>query len=662
MHLFCTGGRRNFLIDPAGGSRYYAKYVRSSHHDLRPIDIMSQEVENCAAHAGGSATLLPVSWEECRQRSWNHLDILLVTGDYYVDHPSFGIALIGRLLESHGYRVAILPQPRFDSPHDFLLFPPPRLFCGITAGNLDSIVANYSSNGHVRDTDAYSPGGKPWRGNIQSRTERRRPDRASLVYSSLARAAFPQVPIVLGGIESSLRRFVHYDYRQGKLRCSFLTDAKADLLVYGMGEKAVVEIAERCAKKQPLLGIPGTCQRLTDSELRDIFPDTELGSSRSFLVLPGWDEIKQKPPLFLDAELALDQHGRSRSARIVLQRQQTHWVVQHPAPQPLSAAELDAVYGLPFTRRPYPLGPEIPAYLMIRDSITIVRGCSGNCSFCAITRHQGPSITSRSRGSIRRECERVAGMEDFGGTISDLGGPTANLFGTSCTIGSCNKHDCLYPKICPNLRIDEQAFINLLDEISGIPGIRHLFISSGLRMEILLQTPQLLEKILRSHLPGSLKIAPEHTDDELLCLMHKEPHELLQRFVSKCKEIGDRLGKRIELTPYIITSHPGSSVARAEKLAGDLQNLGLQVRKFQDFTPTPGTLSTAMFVTGLRPDTKKPLHVARNQAERRAERQILEDRFHRQNRNRHSTRGPKYLHENKKGISQVLKGKKRQGR
>jgi len=603
---------------------------------------MSQEIKKYSVHDGSSTTPLPVSWEECRQRGWNHLDILLVTGDYYVDHPSFGIALIGRLLESHGYRVAILSQPRFDSPHDFQLFPPPRLFCGITAGNLDSIVANYSSNGHVRNTDAYSPGGMPWRGNIQSRTERRRPDRASLVYTSLARAAFPHVPVVLGGIESSLRRFVHYDYRQDKLRCSFLTDAKADLLVYGMGEKAVAEIAERCARQQPLLGIPGTCQRFTDSELRDVFPDLEIGSSRKFLVLPGWDEIGQKPPLFLDAELALDQHGRSRSARIVLQRQQTHWVVQHPAPQPLSPVELDAVYGLPYSRRPYPAGPEIPAHLMIRDSITIVRGCSGNCSFCAITRHQGPSITSRSKGSIRRECERVTAMEDFSGTISDLGGPTANLFGTSCAIGSCKKHDCLYPKICPNLRINEQAFIDLLDEISGIPGIRHLFISSGLRMEILLQTPRLLEKILRCHLPGSLKIAPEHTDDELLSLMHKEPHDLLQRFVKKCREIGDRLGKKIELTPYIITSHPGSSVARAEQLAIDMENLGLQVKKFQDFTPTPGTLSTAMFVTGLRPDTKKPVNVARNQAERQSERRILEDHFHRRNK--------------------VLKCKRRQGR
>lgn len=574
---------------------------------------------------------LPTAWEECLQRGWTHLDILLVTGDCYVDHPSFGVALIGRLLESHGYNVAILSQPRFDTTFDFQAFPSPRLFCGITAGNLDSIVANYSSNGKVRDTDAFCPDGNPWRGKIRSRTERRRPDRASIVYTSLARSAYPNVPIVLGGIEASLRRFVHYDYQQEKLRCSILTDAKADLLVYGMGEKAVVEVAERCARNQPLSAIPGTCQRLTDRELQNFFPELAIQDSQKLLVLSSWDEINEKSRLFLDAELALDQHARGRSPRIVLQRQQTHWVLQQPAPKPLNSEELDALYSLPYTRRPHPADGQIPAYRMIRDSVTIVRGCSGNCSFCAITRHQGPSIVSRSRESIHSECEQIAQAHDFGGTITDLGGPTANLYGTSCAIGSCKKHDCLYPKICPNLRIDEKVFIDLLDEISLIKGVRHLFVSSGLRMEILLQTPHLLEKILRSHTPGSLKIAPEHTDDELLCLMHKEPHDLLRRFIKKCREIGGKLGKKIELTPYAILSHPGSTPKHAEKLTRDMQNLGLQVRKFQDFTPTPGTLSTAMFVTGLRPDNKKPLVVAKKQSERRKERQVMEENFHRQN-------------------------------
>jgi uncharacterized radical SAM protein YgiQ len=552
-----------------------------------------------------------------------------VTGDGYVDHPSYGVALIGRLLLSHGYQVAILAQPRFDTAADFRSFPTPTLFCGITAGNLDSIVANYSGNGKVRDTDAYSPDGNPWRGEIQSKTERRRPDRASLIYAGLARSAFRTIPIVLGGIEASLRRFVHYDYKQAQLRCSFLTDAKADLLVYGMGEKAVLEIAARCRRKEPLSHIGGTCRRLTDRELPDFFPELEIKNSQKMLVLPSWQEIVATPSRFLDAELELDRHARAGSSRVILQRQQTHWVVQHPAPPPLTPEELDSLYSLPFTRRPHPIEQQIPAHKMIKDSVTIVRGCSGNCSFCAITRHQGPAIISRSKESIRRECEAISRMADFAGTITDLGGPTANLYGTSCAIGSCKKRDCLYPKLCPKLRIDEDLFLALLDEVSRIDGVKHLFISSGMRMELLLQTPRLLEKILQTHTPGALKIAPEHSDDGLLQLMHKEPHELLERFVEKCRKIGKKLGKKIELTPYVITSHPGSTPELAEQLGKDMKKLGLQVRKFQDFTPSPGTLSTAMYVTGLRADTKQPVLVPRNHSDRLKERRILEGNFHR---------------------------------
>jgi uncharacterized radical SAM protein YgiQ len=573
---------------------------------------------------------LPASWKECLAQGWTGLDILLVTGDGYVDHPSYGVALIGRLLLNHGYRVAILAQPRFDTSADFRAFPTPLLFCGITAGNLDSIVANYSGNGKVRDTDAYSPGGNPWRGETQSKSQRRRPDRASLLYASLARSVFRGIPIVLGGIEASLRRFVHYDYKQGGLRSSFLTDAKADILVYGMGEKAVLEIAAECRRKAPLSHIAGTCLRLTDRELVEYYPDFAAKNCKKFLTLPSWEEMHLKPDRFLDAEIELDRHARACSPRIILQRQQTHWVVQHPAPPPLTTEELDALYSLPFTRRPHPLGQEIPAYRMIRHSVTIVRGCSGNCSFCSITRHQGPAIISRSRQSIVAECQRIAQMEDFGGTITDLGGPTANLYGTSCALGSCKNRDCLYPKLCPNLRINEESFLSLLKAVSELNGIKHLFISSGLRMELLLQTPRLLEAILRSHNPGALKIAPEHSNDALLCLMHKEPHALLQNFVLKCREIGEKIGKKIELSPYIITSHPGSTPELVERLVLDLQRLGLVARKFQDFTPTPGTLSTAMYVTGLRPDTKQLIVVPRNHSARQKERRILEEHMHRQ--------------------------------
>ena len=570
---------------------------------------------------------LPVSWKECKSRGYTHLDILLVTGDAYIDHPSFGVALIGRLLESHGYKVAVLAQPRFNNNNDFLQFPAPRLFCGITAGCLDSIVANYTGNGKVRNNDDYSPDGNPWRTKERNKNDRRRPDRATLIYTSLAKAAFKGIPIVLGGIEASLRRFVHYDYKQDKLRGSFLTDAKADILVYGMGEKAVVEIARRLRQGDTLNGIPGTCQRFTDQQLRSHYPLLELKNSRETVLLPSLDQIVSDKKRFLDAEIDIDRNLRAGSRRILLQRQQSHWILQHPAPAPLKPAELDALYNLPFSRKPHPESQEIPAHRMIAHSVTIVRGCSGNCSFCAITRHQGPAIISRSKESIARECEQIVRMDSFHGTISDLGGPTANLYGTKCTIGSCKKRDCLYPKLCSNLHIDEGLFLDLLKTISVIEGVSHLFISSGLRMELLLQTPKLLKRIIRHHTPGSLKIAPEHSENELLCLMHKEPHSLLQEFVARCRKIGRESGKRVLLTPYIITSHPGSTVEHTRKMVKDMKKLDLQIRKFQDFTPTPGTISTAMYVTGFQPGSKKPLFIPRNQAERKRQRELVERGF-----------------------------------
>jgi uncharacterized radical SAM protein YgiQ len=577
-----------------------------------------------------SATLppLPISWHECRQRGWDSLDILLVSGDAYVDHPSFGIALIARLLESRGLRVALLPQPRYDNLDDFLQFPAPRLFCGISAGNLDSIVANYSGNGKVRDFDAFSPAGNPWRGEERIKTNRRRPDRAILIYSQLARAAFKETLLVLGGVEASLRRFLHYDYKQEKLRASCLTDAKADLLVYGMGEKAVIEIAERRITGNILPeGIPGTCRRFTDQEIQERFPDFTGSASEAYLLLPSWEDIQKKRLLFLEAELLLDRHARSYSDKIVLQRQQNHWLVQYPAAAPLDEYELDQVYDLPFSRKPHPSAPDIPAYRMIRDSVTIVRGCSGNCSFCAITRHQGPKVTSRSRPSIIREIQRIVGMEDFSGTISDLGGPTANLFGTSCAIGGCKRHDCLFPKLCPHLSVDEKKFLKLLQDALAIPGVNHVFISSGLRMELLLQTPELLRQLIAKHIPGAMKIAPEHTDSEILNLMHKEPHSLLQKFIGTCRKMTAELRKDLSFTPYIITAHPGCTEQHVRKLAQDLKTLRLSVRTFQDFTPTPGTISTAMYVTGLHRENKMPLFVPRNAMERKRQRDILEKEF-----------------------------------
>jgi len=567
------------------------------------------------------------SAKDYKKTGWDCVDIVLVTGDAFIDHPSFGVALIGRLLTSHGYRVAILSQPRYDNPDDFRKFGRPRLFFGITAGNLDSIVANYTGNGKVRDFDSYSPGGNPWRDQRKIKSNRRRPDRASLLYANLARHAYKDSYIILGGIEASLRRFVHYDYKQNKLRDSLLTDAKADLLLYGMAEKSILETARRIDKSEELFGIKGSCLRLTDQQMQSYFPAFMDDQNNRLITLPSRHDIDKDSKRFLTAEQLIDGHARSRKNQIMVQRQKSGWAVQFPSPTSLTTEELDRLYELPFTRRPQPDDEEIPAYTMIRHSVTIVRGCSGNCSFCAISRHQGPMITSRSVDSIVNEVQRISRMDDFSGTISDLGGPTANLYGTRCAIGSCPRHECLYPKVCKHLQINEDSFLNLLKKAGEVKGVKHLFISSGLRLELLLRTPKLLEQLIVSHTPGSLKIAPEHTEPKVLQLMHKESHPMLVDFVHTCRNIGRKLDKKVMLNPYIILSHPGSTAKDAAIMVKKLKKLGLHVRQFQDFTPTPGTLSTAMFVTGRHRDTGKKIVVPRNQSERKKQRSIIENDF-----------------------------------
>ena len=569
---------------------------------------------------------LPVDSAECRERGWSEIDIVLVTGDAYVDHPSFGVSLIGRLLESRGYRVAILPQPRFDGEADFKRFGRPRLFFGISAGNLDSIVANYTGNGKIRDVDAFSPEGNPWRTALQSRDNRRRPDRAVLTYTQLARRAYPGVQVVLGGVEASLRRFVHFDYKQNKLRGSHLADAKADLLIYGMGEKSVLQTAEAIAAGKRPDSIPGTCARLNDAEM--ILLRRQMAQSgRQVIELPSWQDIQEDVTLFMAAETEIDRQARARGDAVLIQRQQAMWVVQYPPNEPLDSGEMDRLYELPFSRRPHPSTPGIPAYSMIKDSITIVRGCSGNCSFCAISRHQGPAVTSRSVDSLVREARSLAEDGNFSGTISDLGGPTANLYGTSCAIGSCSRHDCLYPKVCKNLLIDAGRFIEMLDKVGAVENVKHVYISSGLRMELLRKTPELMQKLVDKHIPGSLKIAPEHTEAEVLRLMHKEPHSQLVAFLETFKVMSRKAGRNPQITPYIISAHPGCTEEHTARLVQRFKKLGITIRQFQDFTPTPGTISTAMYVSKIHPGTGKPIAVADSQRERKAQRSLIEKAF-----------------------------------
>lgn len=565
-----------------------------------------------------TSSFLPTCAAEMHARGWDEVDVILVTGDAYVDHPAFGVALIGRLLEANGFRVAILPQPRHDLPQAFKEFGPPRLFWGITAGNLDSIVANYSGNAKVRDVDQYSPNGNPYFGESRAKNERRRPDRATIRYANLARNAYGAIPIILGGLEASLRRFVHYDYQQGKLRASVLADAKADLLIYGMGERAVVEVAQRLAAGRDLTGIAGTCQRLTDAQLQSF-------AEEGHVVLPTLAEIEQDREAFLSAELLIDKHARALSRSILVQKQQAMWVVQHPPAEPLATAEMDSLYGLPFTRRPHPAAGDVPAYRMISHSVTIVRGCFGNCSFCAISRHQGPVVTSRSEESVLAEVRRITRMDDFRGTISDLGGPTANLYGSSCRSKTCGRHDCLHEGVCRHLVIDETPLLSLLDQVSRVDKVKKVFISSGLRMELLLNTPRLLKKLLTAHTSGAMKIAPEHTVAHVLRLMHKQGPDVLPAFLALCRKIAGETGGKFIFTPYFISAHPGCTVDDMKVLARDVRKMGLSVRQFQDFTPTPGTISTAMYVCGLDRYNRKPIYVAYHAKERMRQRHILEE-------------------------------------
>ncbi len=548
--------------------------------------------------------------------------MVLVSGDAYVDHPSFGIALIGRWLEANGYRVAILAQPQYQNgAADFRRFGRPRLFFGISAGNLDSIVANYSGNGKIRDKDPFSPKGNPYFSDHKQKNNRRRPDRASLIYANRAQAAWPGVPVILGGIEASLRRFIHYDYRQEKLRNSILADSKADLLVYGMGERAILEIARRLAAGAELSGISGTCEFLPPAV------GAALSERERATLLPGWNAIENDKKAFIRAELAIDRRARQgpENARILLQEQKHGWIKENRPAAPLTPVELDQIYALNFMRLPAAGSGEIPAFSMIRDSITIVRGCSGNCSFCALTRHQGAQVVSRTRKAIVREAQIIAGQPGFKGIISDLGGPTANLYATGCNKGGvCPRKDCLYPEVCKHLEIDEKALVDLLNEVAALTGVKKVFISSGLRLALLRRTPRLLKSIIEHHLPGVMKIAPEHNAPEILRLMHKNDAFELEAFLRDARKIALKAEVKVDFTPYLISAHPGCRVEDMRNLARTIKRLGLKARQYQDFTPTPGTIATAMYVSGLDRDTLKPIRVAKGENERRRQRQELE--------------------------------------
>ncbi|MHC4971466.1 MAG: YgiQ family radical SAM protein [Planctomycetota bacterium] len=555
---------------------------------------------------------LPTSAEEMRARGWDRADVVFVSGDAYVDHPSFAAAILGRVLESHGFKVAILPQPDWKSADAWRALGRPRLFYAVSAGNMDSMINHYTANRKRRNDDAYSPGGRIGL----------RPDRPTAVYAQRCREAFPGVPVVAGGVEASLRRLAHYDYWSDTVRPSILVPSKADLLVYGMGERPIVEIAKRLAEGEEakdLRDMRGVCYLLGKKEA---VPDDAVE-------LPSFDDVKQDKEQFAKATRLHHHETNPLNARRLTQRHGDRVLVHNAPTQPLAEAELDAAYDLPYLRRPHPRYQEpVPAHTMIKDSVTIMRGCFGGCTFCSITMHEGRTIQSRSERSILQEVERIASDEEFKGTISDLGGPTANMYRMRCTKPEvekiCRRLSCIHPRICPLLGTSHKPTLDLLRKARRIEGVKRVFVASGIRMDLANLDDEYVEEVARHHTGGHLKIAPEHTSDRVLDLMKKPSKEACDTFAEKFVEASGRAGKEQYLVPYFIASHPGSTVDDMIDLAVFLKQRGYKPRQVQDFIPAPMDVATTMYYTGLDPLTMRPVATARRLRDRKVQRALMQ--------------------------------------
>lgn len=580
------------------------------------------------------APFLPASPRELRDAGHRRADVLLVSGDAYVDHPSFGTAVVGRLLESWGLVVAVAAQPDWRDPAALADYGPPRLFVGITAGNMDSMVNHQTAFRKLRHDDAYSPAGH----------HGRRPDRASVVYAQLARRAFGEALIVLGGVEASLRRFAHYDYWADDLRRSVLLDSRADLLVYGMAERPLRAVCDRLAAPHQadrkslrrLLGIRGTAVVLTKRTVAEHGLDLEHGASLRFgpqgwegsgPPLPGRGLFRDKPRPVTWQVQRLPAHERiladptelARATRLVerasnpalglacLQRHGDGFLVAMPPAWPLSTAELDAVHELPYSRAPHPAyEAPIPAFTMICNSIQITRGCFGGCTFCAISLHEGRTIQSRSKASVLREIAQLRRTPTFRGTISDLGGPTANTYGLTCSDPArearCRRPSCLHPRICPLLNTDHTPLRALMAAVREAPGVRHAHIASGVRHDLALRNPEYLDDLLRHHVGGHLHVAPEHAHADVLRLARKPPYAVFERFREAFERARRRAGVERYLNPYFISGLPGSDDRTMASLVRLLRSEGWRPRQVQSFLPTPGSVATAMFYAGRNPD------------------------------------------------------------
>ena len=557
------------------------------------------------------AQFLPITLSEAKARGWNELDVVFVSGDAYVDHPAFGVPLLARLLESRGLRVGIIPQPDWRSKEPFMALGRPRLFFAVAAGAMDSMVAHYTPARKLRRDDAYTPGNR----------HGARPNRATIIYTSRLKEAYRDVPVVIGGIEASLRRFAHYDYWEDKVRRSALFDAKADLLVYGMGESPLLELVERLQKGEPfdaIRDIRGTAYASS------ALPEAPAG----VVEIPAYEEVAADKAAYAESFRLLSGEQNPGCARIVVQRHARRYLVCNPPARPLTGDALDALYALPFVKAPHPSYREpIPAYEQIRNSITTHRGCFGGCAFCAITHHQGKTIQSRSERSVLQELERLAALPWFRGSVSDLGGPTANMFGLCCgnaeAGAKCRRDSCLYPQICPNLVTDDGAGSRLLARARRITGVRHVAVSSGVRYDLLERQPRYLRELVAHHVSGLLKVAPEHLADRVTAVMRKPGHGCFERFRDAFQRESAKAGKRQYIVPYFISGHPGCTLSDMVDLALMLKRWGMMVEQVQDFTPTPGTLSTCIFHTGIDPFTKEKVYVARTDREKGLQKALL---------------------------------------
>ncbi|MDD4637230.1 MAG: YgiQ family radical SAM protein [Bacteroidales bacterium] len=567
---------------------------------------------------------LPTTKKEVEARGWDYVDVILFSGDAYIDHPSFGAAVIGRVLESEGLRVAIVPQPNWrDDLRDFKKLGAPRLFFAISAGAMDSMINHYTANKRLRSDDAYTPDGRAGM----------RPDRATIVYSKILKELYPDIPVVIGGIEASLRRVTHYDYWEDCLHPSILMDSKADLLIYGMGENPLRDMVRQMkngASVKSLRDIPQTAYLAPVANFEASVDDCELASHESCL---------HSKLAHAKNFRCIEEESNSIHAKRIVQQCGDQMVVINPPGPVMTTAELDASFDLPYTRLPHPKykGKVIPAFEMIKFSVNLHRGCFGGCAFCTISAHQGKFIVSRSQESVLREVKEIIEQPDFKGYLSDLGGPSANMYqmhGKDLTIcEKCKKPSCLHPVVCPNLKTDHRPLLAVYHAVDALPGIKKSFVGSGIRYDLMLHTTKddalnkaasdYTSELIRNHVSGRLKVAPEHTSENVLKLMRKPSFKQFQEFKQKFELYNKVAGLKQQLIPYFISSHPGCQEADMAELAVETKELDFKLEQVQDFTPTPLTLASEIYYTGIHPYTLEKVYTARTKEEKLAQRQYF---------------------------------------